>query len=123
MAWAIDRLGRSLIDLLGTIQTLEVSGDYPRWLSDEPNPRVPDATVPTRADTDVADLDARQQAGKRRPIDRRADRVSYFGGVTVPLLRFFGVVRVATLIQIARIKPFGKPAVDRSEEISVVALC
>jgi DNA invertase Pin-like site-specific DNA recombinase len=25
MAWAIDRLGRSLIDLLGTIQTLEVS--------------------------------------------------------------------------------------------------
>jgi DNA invertase Pin-like site-specific DNA recombinase len=26
MAWAIDRLGRSLIDLLGTIQTLEVCG-------------------------------------------------------------------------------------------------
>ena len=26
MAWAIDRLGRSLIDLLGTIQTLEHSG-------------------------------------------------------------------------------------------------
>jgi DNA invertase Pin-like site-specific DNA recombinase len=26
MAWAIDRLGRSLIDLLGTIQTLEASG-------------------------------------------------------------------------------------------------
>ena len=25
MAWAIDRLGRSLIDLLGTIQTLQVS--------------------------------------------------------------------------------------------------
>ena len=24
MAWAIDRLGRSLIDLLGTIQTLEM---------------------------------------------------------------------------------------------------
>jgi putative SOS response-associated peptidase YedK len=39
MAWAIDRLGRSLIDLLGTIQTLEACGDYPRWLSDEPNPR------------------------------------------------------------------------------------
>jgi predicted site-specific integrase-resolvase len=27
MAWAIDRLGRSLIDLLGTIQTLEGCGD------------------------------------------------------------------------------------------------
>ena len=26
MAWAIDRLGRSLIDLLGTIQTLEHCG-------------------------------------------------------------------------------------------------
>src|SRR5215813_9396541 len=26
MAWAIDRLGRSLIDLLGTIQTLEACG-------------------------------------------------------------------------------------------------
>jgi DNA invertase Pin-like site-specific DNA recombinase len=26
MAWAIDRLGRSLIDLLGTIQTLEATG-------------------------------------------------------------------------------------------------
>jgi DNA invertase Pin-like site-specific DNA recombinase len=26
MAWSIDRLGRSLIDLLGTIQTLEASG-------------------------------------------------------------------------------------------------
>jgi Resolvase, N terminal domain len=26
MAWAIDRLGRSLIDLLGTIQTLETCG-------------------------------------------------------------------------------------------------
>jgi DNA invertase Pin-like site-specific DNA recombinase len=26
MAWAIDRLGRSLVDLLGTIQTLEASG-------------------------------------------------------------------------------------------------
>src|SRR3974390_2701240 len=26
MAWAIDRLGRSLIDLLGTIQLLEASG-------------------------------------------------------------------------------------------------
>jgi DNA invertase Pin-like site-specific DNA recombinase len=26
MSWAIDRLGRSLIDLLGTIQTLEASG-------------------------------------------------------------------------------------------------
>ena len=26
MAWAIDRLGRSLIDLLGTIQHLEVVG-------------------------------------------------------------------------------------------------
>src|SRR6516162_10272062 len=26
MAWAIDRLGRSLIDLLATIQTLEASG-------------------------------------------------------------------------------------------------
>src|SRR5215468_10006253 len=26
MAWAIDRLGRSLIDLLGTIQGLEASG-------------------------------------------------------------------------------------------------
>jgi len=26
MAWAIDRVGRSLIDLLGTIQTLEASG-------------------------------------------------------------------------------------------------
>jgi|SRR6516162_1887767 len=26
MAWAIDRIGRSLIDLLGTIQTLEASG-------------------------------------------------------------------------------------------------
>jgi DNA invertase Pin-like site-specific DNA recombinase len=26
MAWAIDRLGRSLIDLLGTIQTLEICG-------------------------------------------------------------------------------------------------
>ena len=26
VAWAIDRLGRSLIDLLGTIQTLEASG-------------------------------------------------------------------------------------------------
>jgi len=26
MAWAIDRLGRSLIDLLGTIQTLDASG-------------------------------------------------------------------------------------------------
>jgi len=26
MAWAIDRLGRSLIDLLGTIQTLEGCG-------------------------------------------------------------------------------------------------
>ena len=26
MAWAIDRLGRSLIDLLGTIQTLDVCG-------------------------------------------------------------------------------------------------
>ena len=25
MAWAIDKLGRSLIDLLGTIQTLEAS--------------------------------------------------------------------------------------------------
>jgi DNA invertase Pin-like site-specific DNA recombinase len=26
MAWAIDRLGRSLIDLLGTIQTLDACG-------------------------------------------------------------------------------------------------
>ncbi len=26
MAWAIDRMGRSLIDLLGTIQTLEACG-------------------------------------------------------------------------------------------------
>jgi DNA invertase Pin-like site-specific DNA recombinase len=26
MAWAIDRLGRSLIDLLGTIQHLAISG-------------------------------------------------------------------------------------------------
>ncbi len=26
MAWAIDRLGRSLIDLLGTIQALEACG-------------------------------------------------------------------------------------------------
>jgi len=26
MAWAIDRVGRSLIDLLGTIQTLEACG-------------------------------------------------------------------------------------------------
>jgi DNA invertase Pin-like site-specific DNA recombinase len=26
MAWAIDRLGRSLIDLLGTIQQLETCG-------------------------------------------------------------------------------------------------
>jgi DNA invertase Pin-like site-specific DNA recombinase len=26
MAWAIDRLGRSLIDLLGTIQTLDATG-------------------------------------------------------------------------------------------------
>ena len=26
MAWAIDRLGRSFIDLLGTIQTLEACG-------------------------------------------------------------------------------------------------
>lgn len=26
MAWAIDRLGRSLIDLLGAIQTLEACG-------------------------------------------------------------------------------------------------
>src|ERR1700730_15824387 len=26
MAWAIDRIGRSLIDLLGTIQTLEACG-------------------------------------------------------------------------------------------------
>jgi len=30
MAWAIDRLGRSLIDLLGTIQTLEACGVDPR---------------------------------------------------------------------------------------------
>ena len=26
MAWAIDRLGRSLLDLVGTLQTLEASG-------------------------------------------------------------------------------------------------
>jgi putative SOS response-associated peptidase YedK len=41
------------------------SGDYTRWLSDEPNPRdlmrpfPADATIPSRADADVADLDAR----------------------------------------------------------------
>jgi DNA invertase Pin-like site-specific DNA recombinase len=29
MAWSIDRLGRSLIDLLGTIQTLEACGVDP----------------------------------------------------------------------------------------------
>ena len=32
------------------------------------------ATVPCRTHADVADLDAGQQAGERRPIDRRADR-------------------------------------------------
>jgi putative SOS response-associated peptidase YedK len=38
--------------------------DYTRWLS-EPDPSEPDAAVPRRADADVADLDARQQAGER----------------------------------------------------------
>jgi DNA invertase Pin-like site-specific DNA recombinase len=34
MAWAIDRLGRSLIDLLGTIQTLEVCAVDADWKAD-----------------------------------------------------------------------------------------
>jgi DNA invertase Pin-like site-specific DNA recombinase len=33
MAWAIDRVGRSLIDLLGTIQHLEASGSIFTWIS------------------------------------------------------------------------------------------
>ena len=34
MAWAIDRLGRSLIDLLGTIQALEACGVH-RYLDQQ----------------------------------------------------------------------------------------
>jgi hypothetical protein len=37
--------------------------------------------VPAVATGAGADLHARQQARKRRPLDRRADRVSYFGGL------------------------------------------
>jgi len=43
--------------------------DYPRWLSEEPDPR--DLMRPFKADLmrDVADFNARQQAGERRPIN------------------------------------------------------
>ena len=37
------------------------SGDYARWLS-RAKPARPDATIPSRADADVADLDQGQQA-------------------------------------------------------------
>ena len=50
-------------------------GDYVHWLSNEPDPRRSAAAVPGGADADVADLDAGQQAGERRSVDRRADRV------------------------------------------------
>ena len=40
------------------------AADYARWLSEEPKPARPDEAVPGGADADVADLDARQQAGE-----------------------------------------------------------
>jgi hypothetical protein len=40
MSWAIDRLGRSLIDLLGTIQHLEAcAGSTCTWISKRSTPR------------------------------------------------------------------------------------
>jgi DNA invertase Pin-like site-specific DNA recombinase len=42
MAWAIDRLGRSLIDLLGTIQALEACGvDFTSISNQSIRPRQP----------------------------------------------------------------------------------
>jgi len=45
--------------------------DCTRWLSDETDPHDLMRPVPRRADADVADLHARQQGRKRRPLDRR----------------------------------------------------
>src|SRR5437588_1879263 len=36
------------------------AGDYTRWLSEELDPRCLDAAIPSRADADVADIDARE---------------------------------------------------------------
>jgi hypothetical protein len=48
--------------------------DYARWLSEGTQAARSDATVPGSSDADVADLDAGQQAGERRPLNYRADR-------------------------------------------------
>ena len=52
-------------------------GDYARWLSDEPDPHELMRPFPAEHYADVADLDPGQQAGKRRSLDRRANRVDH----------------------------------------------
>jgi putative SOS response-associated peptidase YedK len=48
--------------------------DYARWLGEEPDPRDLMRPFPSSSDAHVADFDAGQQAGERRPLNYRADR-------------------------------------------------
>src|SRR5579862_2730072 len=59
-------------------------GNYTRWLSDEPDPRGLMRPFPAEPMRDVADFDAGQQAGKRRPVQRRTDRIGHCCRVVRP---------------------------------------
>jgi hypothetical protein len=80
-------------EIHGRMPLILAPGDYVRWLSDEWSSWI-DAAVPGRTDADVADLNAGQQAGERRSVDRRADWIGHVRRVTP---YGFGEVRVATL--------------------------
>jgi putative SOS response-associated peptidase YedK len=56
-------------DIHDRMPVILAAGDYVRWLGEEPDPRNLTRPFPGQPDADVADLDASQQAGERRPVD------------------------------------------------------
>ena len=74
MAWAIDRLGRSLIDLLGTIQTLEACGvdlylDQQSIDTTTPSGRLMFQITGAFAEFERSMIRQRIRAGLRRAVD------------------------------------------------------
>jgi DNA invertase Pin-like site-specific DNA recombinase len=95
MAWAIDRLGRSLVDLLGTIQTLEACGvdlyfDQQSIDTTTPAGRLMFQIVGAFAEFERSIIRHRVRAGLKRavasgkrlgrPQDRPRHREAYPGG-------------------------------------------